>query len=89
MTTTPAPTIQTLALGIKRLVQADIDAGRIPPTVRSFSELHDHVDANDYISTARVELGLSAYNNEEIPTLDNPAVDIVNDWLAKGRRGRL
>ena len=29
-------------------IDADIKAGQVPATVASFSELHDHVDANDY-----------------------------------------
>jgi len=29
-------------------IRADIKAGYVPATVRSFIELHDHVDANDY-----------------------------------------
>lgn len=34
-------------------IQDDIDAGRVPATVRSFAELHDHLDANEY--TADIE----------------------------------
>jgi hypothetical protein len=26
----------------------DVARGRVPATVRSFAQLHDHVDANDY-----------------------------------------
>lgn len=33
-------------------IDGDIDAGLIPATVASFSELHGHVDANDYASQA-------------------------------------
>ena len=29
-------------------IDADIQAGLVPATVASFSELHDYVDANDY-----------------------------------------
>lgn len=32
----------------KREVIEDVRAGRVPVGVRSFSELHDHVDANHY-----------------------------------------
>ena len=32
----------------KEEILADIANGRVPDTVSSFSELHDHVDANEY-----------------------------------------
>ncbi|MEU0078523.1 hypothetical protein ABZY58_11555 [Micromonospora tulbaghiae] len=39
--------------GVAQAVYADILTsiryGEVPPTVRKFEELHDHIDANDYI----------------------------------------
>ena len=32
----------------KREIIADIASGRVPATVKTFSELHDYVDANEY-----------------------------------------
>lgn len=31
------------------MIDADIASGQVPATVRSFSELHDYVDANEYL----------------------------------------
>jgi hypothetical protein len=33
-------------------IDGDIQAGHVPATVASFSELHDHVDANEYLTDA-------------------------------------
>lgn len=33
---------------MKREILADMASGRVPGTVTTFSELHDHVDANEY-----------------------------------------
>jgi len=34
----------------KAAIKEDIRAGIVPETVRSFSALHDYVDANDYLA---------------------------------------
>jgi hypothetical protein len=33
-----------------QLIVRDINSGVIPATVRSFEDLHDHVDVNEYIA---------------------------------------
>lgn len=43
------PNVERLAGLILAEVHAHMDAGRIPRTVASFEELHDHVDANMYL----------------------------------------
>lgn len=42
-------------------IDHDIEQGVVPPTVASFSELHDHVDANCYG-------GAEGYPAEDFPT---------------------
>lgn len=39
--------------GIEQILE-DIDAGYIPDTVSSFSELHEYVDANEYLEPAQL-----------------------------------
>ncbi len=55
-------------------IRADVADGRVPPTVASFSALHDHVDANEYI--------LAAPNFAAIYR-DATSAD---DWLPLGNR---
>lgn len=43
-----ASQISKYAGEILALIRTDVAAGHLPASVRSFSELHDHVDANDY-----------------------------------------
>ncbi len=79
------PTISELVARIKSEVLADIASGKVPPTVSSYSELHDYVDANMY-----------AYDEDKFPvdTLDfeliscllNSAHNTVDAWLRNGRR---
>ena len=44
---------------IKREIESDIAAGVIPANVATFSELHDHVDANEYGDLTTKNSGLS------------------------------
>lgn len=41
------PTIEETVARMKREILEEMDAGRIPRTVSSFSELHDYIDANE------------------------------------------
>lgn len=42
------PTLEQIVARMKGEILCDIAAGRVAADVRSFSELHDHVDANCY-----------------------------------------
>lgn len=42
------PTIQEWVESVLAEIRQDVACGIVPATVASFSELHDHVDANDY-----------------------------------------
>lgn len=62
-------------------ILADMKADRIPDdgSVGTFSELHNYVDANEYIIHARESFGLSAVPTEW--TVENKACDLVTKWL--------
>lgn len=53
-------------------IRADVAAGTVPATVATFSELHDHVDANEYL------LGAPRFR----AVYD--AAECADDWLPAG-----
>lgn len=70
------------------MVADDIANGTVPADVDSFGELHDHVDANDYVAQAREDLGLAElcdWDDEADVTRDNNAMTLVAQWLRAGR----
>jgi hypothetical protein len=58
---------------------ADIAAGRVPSSVRTFSELHDHVDANEYGGLCDPD----AYGKFDTG-FANAVQSAVDTWLAGG-----
>ena len=77
-----APT--ELAVVIARMkweILRDIRAGLVPPTVNSFSQLHDHVDANGYG-------GAFEDTAHDVSDVDfwNVAQGVIDRWLRLGRR---
>lgn len=79
-TTTGTVQIQSLASEIFRLIEEDGLQG-----VESFQDLHDHVDANEYIIEAfelvlgrEIEIG-----DENDEALVNAAIESVNEWLGE------
>lgn len=94
-----AELLAILVARMKREVDADIAAGKVPTTVSSFSELHDWVDANCYGlceegafdalevafgSTRQVGQMLDA-SPTDLLDLINEAQDQVDAWLKCGR----
>ena len=86
-------TSEQLAEKMKVEILADIQAGIVPASVQNFSELHDYVDANCYGGTEALldELDAGATSDEEhrksldtMCDLMNPAMEIINEWLANG-----
>lgn len=82
-----------LAERMKKDILADVIAGVVPATVRSFSELHDFVDANLYGGTEELldELNAGSATDDEHSTalsalcdLCNPAMDSVDAWIKAG-----
>jgi hypothetical protein len=65
----------------KREVRADIATGTVPATVRTFSALHDHVDANGYGGAFEVPFE----DTDEHLAFWNAVQTAVNDWLQAGR----
>jgi hypothetical protein len=72
------PTAADYAETIKREILADVRSGLIPITVTTFEELHDHVDANDYLATAGVPVPADV---DGALDLTNDVTDIVHEWL--------
>jgi hypothetical protein len=71
-----------LAARMGRDILALIDAGTIPRAVRSFAELHAHVDANALGGTEDM---MRWMEHAEFVEVFNAAVGIVNEWLAMPR----
>jgi len=63
----------------KAEILADIEMGILPQTVKTFSELHDFVDANTYGGLCDEHC---LYSYEEA----NLIQDFVNAWLVGGRK---
>ncbi len=76
----------------KREVLSDIASGRVPPTVATFSELHDYVDANEYGGACESDpdTGRGWWDGDEserIAAIDfwNRVQDAIDAWLRAGR----
>lgn len=90
-------TAEQLAEAMKRDIQGQIEAGRVPADIDSFSRLHDHCDANclgglcDEAILASLVKKFGGYGPEnELPQgmidLINEAQNSVDGWLAHGRK---
>jgi hypothetical protein len=79
--------IQRYAAEVQRMITEDMTAGVIPDTARSFAELHDHVDANEYVISALDGYQPRGDENSEVITSDaetdmaNAVMDAVDAWL--------
>jgi hypothetical protein len=70
-------------------IEADIQSGTIPDTVRSFSELADYVDANEYVNDANREDRLIGplgkrlgWKAQDFTEFTNIIIRDVDSWLA-------
>ena len=70
--------VRQYAQAIMALVREDIRDGRIPPDVRSFSDLHAYVDANEYADDVGVPQPAGDYD------LVNAVESRVDELLAAG-----
>jgi hypothetical protein len=82
---------------MKAEINADIAAGKVPATVKSFSELHDYVDANCYggfcDDNGSMDELIAKFGgrdeNEGMPDgamqFINDAQNLINSWLEAGR----
>ncbi len=64
---------------VKASILEDMNSGVVPTTVRTFSDLHDYVDANEY---------LLADDGSMLAPLDecNAILPLVDEWLASRTR---
>jgi hypothetical protein len=86
--TTPGNTqISAWADRIMTQIDEDMASGQVPPDAASFAELHDHVDANDYLDAAGVPWGTDLPGQD-----DDPAgvriVRAVQDEVTRRLAGR-
>ncbi len=64
---------------MKEDINKDIKSGQIPATVKSFSELHDYVDANEYLN-----IPFPNWKHQDINE-SNVYFDELDQWIKKGR----
>ena len=74
---------------MKAEINADIAAGQVPATVKSFSELHDYVDANEYggfcDESFNIEYEAAHGGALNMSYFVNDAQNAINSWLEAGR----
>ena len=85
------PTLPQIVAAMIADIRADIADGLVPADVSSFSELHDHVDANMYGARVTCRDAESGDCTPRLPhALDlavlNMAQEIVDSWLDGGDR---
>lgn len=73
---------ESLAGRMKQEIAELIEAGTIPPTASSFSELHDYIDANCLGGT---EAMMEQMEQGEFIDICIDAIAAVDAWLARGR----
>jgi hypothetical protein len=71
-------------------INKDISDGIAPPTVGTFSELHDYVDANEYLIEALRDIESRWLKKTRTVTsftgTANQVSDAVDEWLRNGRK---
>lgn len=86
MTTTPATHHHTRFDDLLEEAWAellmDIRAGLVPDHVRSFTELHDYVDANEYVPERAIDWGLPPAGRYD---LANELTAVIDARLAEGQ----
>lgn len=93
------PNIPTLDETIERMkaeIMFDMEHGEVPRTVKSFSELHDYVDANCYggfchqLADRLIDHFGGRDEHEGMPQgmvdFINSAQDQIDQWLTGGRK---
>lgn len=85
-TTTTTLTAEQYGAEVTEAVLADMRAGRVPDdgTVQTFADLHDHVDANEYLIAVHERHGLPVLTEDgsgDYVDLDNAACAFVTAWL--------
>lgn len=78
-------TATELSSRMKTEILFDIQQGVVPSNVRTFSALHDYVDANGYGGLFDDECPLDVGNDEDF-AITCEAQEIVHQWLKGGRK---
>lgn len=83
----PVPTFQAGVAALvnigKQEILADIAAGVVPSTVRSFADLHDYVDANTYAKLCDDEWSVGP-TDDIFYKLANSVQDALHLWIVMG-----
>ncbi len=78
--------LPVLVARMREEILEDMISGRVPKNVTSFSELHDHVDANCYGGLCTMQLDIQ---DEGTMKIVNAAQDSVSEWLKnRGKASR-
>jgi hypothetical protein len=75
---TVLPDLNATFLRAQAEILADIADGTVPPSVQTFSELHDHVDANGYGGLFELEIDPS---DDEHANWVNDLQNALDAWL--------
>jgi hypothetical protein len=87
MTTPDSAQISAWAERIMTQIDADTGRGLIPPDTASLAELHDHVDANDYLDAAGIPWGTDLPADDHDPA-GVRVVHAVQDEVMRRLAGR-
>jgi hypothetical protein len=85
-------TLDEAVAAVKAAVNADMDNGVVPKNVRSFSRLHDYVDANVYLINALPPMPDFEDEDDDNPEriayweLGNEVASVVDRWLRNWRK---
>lgn len=82
--TKPRVTVFTAVDRAKQEILRDIKDGRVPADVKSFGDLHDHVDANEYGGLCEAPWFVEGREPSILSTADLVQED-VDKWLKAGR----
>lgn len=72
----------------KREILEDISTGRVPATVKDFSDLHDYVDANEYgglCENGWLESDITGDMTDDTHNAASAVQDALHAWLVAGR----
>jgi hypothetical protein len=92
---TDAAMLKEVVGRMKREILEDVKSGQVPATVKTFTELHDYVDANEYggfcedkfTDALIVHFGGLDENTgmpQEMLDFINAAQDAIDVWLKEG-----
>ncbi len=74
--------IQDRIEAAKKAILEDINDGTVPTTVKSFSELHDYVDANEYLTPEDTDLpNIAEMGADILSAIGNEVSDAIDEWL--------